>query len=285
MNPDWKNFLLSAGGSFLVLLLDKLSRKLIKSKDQRLLQTYNRIKFYVLHSILLCIMGWLYWAYPETRTYTIIAGFLSVLILLLKKGKSQIGEEFEIRNIKDKPIQVNKLSYPEANKKLILTWETFGKGIENLRNMILRYSPAIDPDVYLGVNEAGLAIATFISSSLNRKKIGYIKTGGINSNDERIINISDCFFPDLSANAIVAIVDFELKTGKSIKKIRKTVCKTYPNAKIYYFVMGASTVNPNLKIRNVRDLSAAAILQDMEMPELLVYVMTNRGIEPPITVR
>lgn len=198
MNPDWKNFLLSAGGSLAVLFLDKLSNKLFKSKDQKLLQTYNRIKFYVLYSILFGILGWLYWVHPETRTYVVIVGLLSALILMMRRRENQIGEEFEIRNIKDQPVKVNKLSYTEKNQKLILTWETFGKGIENLRNKILRYSPAMDPDAYLGVNEAGLAIASFISSSLNRKKIGYIKTGGLDLNDERIINLPDSFFPGAS---------------------------------------------------------------------------------------
>lgn len=114
------------------------------------------------------------------------------------KTSSQMGESFMLERQSDygKWKELYTLPNPDEPKLLHVRWDTFGKGIEILKEQIKNHGFYLKVDACIGVNEAGLAMATFLAGSTDmlggRNKIGYIRRG---KKDRPDIS-PDSFFPN-----------------------------------------------------------------------------------------
>jgi len=192
----------------------------------------------------------------------IIFIFFTLIAILFYKFKNhkidskelQIGESISIKYKRDTfyRIKVFKLLQSQKNEKLEMTWETFGKGLENLK-LNINNAPAIAPNIIFGINEIGIMAASYLSRHFQINPcIGIIKTSGkLPPNDRRLVLQFDCprsevvqfdntskEFDSISKPHQIAIVDNEIKTGKSIKWIIDRLKKIYgDNIDIIYIVL------------------------------------------------
>jgi hypothetical protein len=203
---------------------------------------------------------------------------------------SQIGEEFYLELKRpagiNRPIKIYTLPNPRPDELLILTWKTFGIGIDNLSNQIRHYGHEFCTGVNacIGINDAGLVIATFLNYTvLNRVKLGYIKC---KRSHEKTIIRRDCLFPKLPPKPTIMLVDFEVKLSTSIKMIVEEICKKYNEPEIYFGVFGALTEETDLVIRDFEDLKAANNLSKLNIKDYFIACTMHRpGIDPPLGLR
>ncbi len=201
---------------------------------------------------------------------------------------SQIGGEF-IFDIKksgktERFIKVSTLPNPNKTELLNLTWETFGLGIENLRKQIWSYEDDLSIDACFGINDAGLVMATFLNASIMKGvKIGYIKSE--RSPAVEII-VNDSSFPKLQKNPNLMHMDFEAKSGGSLKKVVQMIREKYFEPNIYVSVFGALTDKAELKIQNLEELAFTANLSQLGIKDFFIACTVHRpGIEPPLRLR
>lgn len=178
-------------------------------------------------------------------------------------------------------------------KKLELTWITFGIGIEHLNNTILN-ATGIAPNIFFGINEAGIMIASFLSYFHRRAPVGTIKTGAIDNTGKREIlqfefpkakvKIDDKTIienPALKNPKCIAIVDSEIKSGESIKYIIDILKDKYGNARIIYIVLGGV-------VRAWNDLNINSFGWDVDQkykPDFLAFCIDLPGLNPPGGIR
>lgn len=163
--------------------------------------------------------------------------------------------------------------------KILLKWETFGIGMEYLERLI-EQATGIEPNIYFGINEAGLIIASFLSNK-NRIPVGIIKTRGVGGDDTReIIQFDKPSITD--APNCIAIVDSEIKTGKSIKGIHDYLHNEYTSARIVYIVLCAVLKNGQKDIELER---FGDCIDVSYKPNFVAYYVNEPGIEPPGQMR
>jgi len=206
------------------------------------------------------------------------------------RSVSQIGEEFSLHLRKPvrhrKIIKVGTLPNPNPDRLLYLTWETFGRGIEILKTQIQNWGQRLPVDACFGINEAGLVIATFLSSAiLDRVKLGYVKCEGTQKGT-RIL--ADSLFPRLPQKANILLCDFEVKRTNVLKIVIEKLKGHYKKHKLCFFfaVFGAMTDAPNLKINGYRRLVSAKNLAILDIEDIFIAcTMHDPGIEPPLELR
>lgn len=205
-----------------------------------------------------------------------------------KRVIPQIGGEF-IFNIKksgktERLIRVYTLPNPNKTELLNLTWETFGLGIENLRKQIWSYEDDLSINACFGINDAGLVMATFLNASVMKQvKIGYIKS---ERSPAGAIIIKDSSFPKLQKNPTLMLMDFEAKSGGSLKKVVQMIREKYIEPNIYVSVFGALTDKAELKIQSHDELAFTANLSQLGIKDFFIACTVHRpGIEPPLRLR
>ncbi len=207
----------------------------------------------------------------------------------IKRSISQIGTEFKLGLQKpfqkERDIKIYTLPNQDSSELLNLTWETFGKGIEKLRDQIKNYGFRIPIDACFGINDAGLVIATFLNSNvMDRAKIGYIRYKG--SKEGQIVSDEGSFFPGLNQTPTIMLVDFEVKSGKGLEIAIKRIRQEYPGAIIYFSVFGALTEEDDLKINCFDDLKAAGTIKKIGISDIFIACTMHRpGIEPRLELR
>ncbi len=223
--------------------------------------------------------------------------FLGITGRKLTYSISQVGEPFQL----DIPgigqqISVHTLRNPNPSRRLYLSWETFGQGVEYLRDQILNYEERLPADACIAINDTGLAVTSFLSGSImHRCKIGYVKTEGTGGGGRRIIE-SDSWLPKLATNRpseaseqhipLILLVDSELKTGSDLKVVFERLRAEYPGAQIYYAVLAAKVEGQDPKISNFDGLIAGKVLQALDLKaSFIAYTFTIPGIEPPFEIR
>jgi hypothetical protein len=207
----------------------------------------------------------------------------------LIKSISQTGEKFHFKitrpgNQQERIISIYPLHNPFKGKLLYLTWETFGKGIENLKYQIEDYGWHLDADAYFGINDAGFAIATFLNGSISeRAMLGYIRT--LNKGGKLTI-CPDSIFPELRETPTLILVDFEVKYSNNLKLIVEKLRETYLEPTIYFAVFGAMTKKEDLRITDFSDLVSSQNLLDLGIKDYFIAAtMHSPGIEPPLNLR
>lgn len=201
---------------------------------------------------------------------------------------SQIDDEFLLTLKRPdrgrKSIKIYVLPNPERDRQIDLTWDTFGRGIENLKGQIRGCGYTLSPDVFFGVNEAGLVIVTYLRGLIYRdRKLGYIQTG---RTAEGIDILPNSFFPKLGEKPIILLADIELKSGNSLKTVFQKLREEYTNPAIYLAIFGATTERPDLKIEDLDELVAAGNLSGLGIRDYFIAATIHHpGIEPPLGLK
>ncbi|MBN1811398.1 MAG: toll/interleukin-1 receptor domain-containing protein [Anaerolineae bacterium] len=212
---------------------------------------------------------------------------------------SQVGDTFRLEVPgKGQSIFVHTLPNPNPYERLHLSWETFGQGIEYLRDQILNYEQRLPADVCIAINDAGLTIASFLSGSImHRCKIGYIKTEGTPEGGGRRIIEVDSWLPELSpaqssealeqfSVPLILLVDSEIKSGSGLKTVVEKLRTKYADVRICFAVLAALADGHDPKIASFDQLVAKDVLQELNLSAIFIaYTITRPGIEPPLEVR
>lgn len=206
------------------------------------------------------------------------------------RSVSQVGDEFLLSidrpGWRKRTIKVLTLPNPDPDQLLYLTWETFGKGIETLHNQITNYGFQLSLHACIGINDAGLVMATFLKKRpvTERVKIGYIRCEGTPKG--RTIFDETSFFPTLPSHPTIMLMDFEVKTGSALKIVVDRVQKEYPGSEIFFTAFGAMTREPDLRIKHFDQLMSATSLSELDIADCFIAcTMHPPGIEPPLELR
>lgn len=203
-------------------------------------------------------------------------------------SRSQIGERFTV-NLKwpkSHARDVTLFTLPKRGTSglLNITWTTFGEGIECLGEQIKNYGHRPPIKACIGINDAGLAMAAFLNSSvLERKPLGYIRCEALT---EGVKIGRDSLLPDLPPDPTILLVDFEVKSGKAQKSIIEELREKYGAPTTYLAVFGALTDSEDLKIGSLDQLTSAKVLLEVGVKDIFAAATMHRpGIEPPLELR
>jgi hypothetical protein len=175
------------------------------------------------------------------------------------------------------------LPNPRPGELLDLTWDTFGLGVERLFSQIKNVGWRLEADACLGINEAGLVMATFLSSAaFGRCPVGYLKC---QKNRDEIWLDPASFYPDTRPRPSVVICDFEVKHADVVGFITRQVRERYPGADLYFAVFGAMTKGSDLEV-GFEELTGAGIMTAAGFKAIFIAAtMSPPGIEPPLELR
>ncbi|MBO3740334.1 hypothetical protein [Actinoplanes flavus] len=176
------------------------------------------------------------------------------------------------------------LPNPNPGHLLDLTWNTFGFGIQRLMRQIKSLGRRLDADICFGVNEAGLAMATFLASAqFNRCSIGYLRCNRVRN---EISFAPESHFPDAVEAPVIVICDFEVKHADVVGLVARTLRDRYPGAELYFAVFGAMTKSHSLDVDSFEELTGAKIMQAANFEAVFIAAtMSPPGIEPPLELR
>lgn len=179
-----------------------------------------------------------------------------------------------------------------------LTWAEFGAGIEVLQSQIHHYGTNLDIDLAIGMNEAGLLMATLLASaSFNRCAIGYIRTRS-RGTSLRIDEEHSLLGPQLQTATAVLVCDYEVKTSRVLTQVLEhlTAAGLPPATPRYFAVMGAlATEARSLDALGDLDVAVAVaasqlacrpVLQAAQLADAFIAgLMASPGIDPPLGLR
>lgn len=201
---------------------------------------------------------------------------------------SALGEEFLIsvkrENNHDKTIKVFPINNLYRNRLKHISWADFGRGIDNLVEQIQDNGSSLNVDICVGINDAGLNMATYINSKcFNRGFIGYLRTKKIHN----VVEIAgESLLPDLPEKPTIMIFDFEIKYADVLTTITKFLKEKYIEPQFYFCVFGAMTESEDLKIRDLEELvSYNQILENRMQDVYIAATMHPPGIEPPLEIK
>jgi hypothetical protein len=201
---------------------------------------------------------------------------------------AQVGPEFTLTvptvEYGNPDICVFSLPNPQPGQLLDLTWDTFGYGVERLSQQIKNLGKRLDADICFGINEAGLAMATFLASSrFSRCPIGYLRCNKVR---EGIDLDANSFYPEAEEACTIVICDFEVKHADVIGYITRQLRKRYLKAELYFAVFGAMTKDRDLEVNSFDDLTGAKIMRAANFEAIFIAAtMSPPGIEPPLELR
>lgn len=146
-----------------------------------------------------------------------------------KKGHKDICTDgFKLKmNKSGRPkyeIEIKRLKKDDDDNFVSLDWQTMGEGMKEIAHQIEDYSPTFEPDLCVGIKNAGMVIASYISGTLrrSRKCVGYVKTSG---HTRDVIEYS--LPPDKENVRSILIVDSQAKTGTSVEKVTNFLHEHY----------------------------------------------------------
>jgi hypothetical protein len=176
------------------------------------------------------------------------------------------------------------LPNPRTGQLLDLPWDVFGFGVERLIRQIKNMGTRLDADLCFGINEAGLVIATFLSSALfSRCPIGYLKC--IRTRDELHLDEAS-LYPQAGPSPVIVVCDFEVKHADVVGFIARSLRARYPAAELHFAVFGAMTKSTELKVSSFNDLTGAEIMRGAGFASIFIAAtMSPPGIEPPLELR
>lgn len=203
-------------------------------------------------------------------------------------GDNVIGQDFNLLvptiDNGNPAICAFSLPNPRPGQLLDLTWNTFGFGIERLMRQIKSLGRRLDADICFGINEAGLVMATFLSSAqFSRCAIGYLRCNRVR--DEISLSPESLFPKSVEAPTIV-ICDFEVKHANVAGLVATELRSHYPGAELYFAVFGAMTKGNDLEVETFDELTGAKVIRDADFAAVFIAAtMTPPGIEPPLELR
>jgi hypothetical protein len=172
----------------------------------------------------------------------------------------------------------------DATTRRVLTWETFGFGIERLIRQIKNLGRYLDADICFGINEAGLVMATFLASAqFGRCAVGYLRCKKVR--DDLALDDAS-FYPDARDAPTIVICDFEVKHADVVGFVARQIRARYPRAELYFAVFGAMTRDNDLEVDSIDDLTGGKIMRAAGFQAIFIAAtMSPPGIEPPLELR
>lgn len=213
----------------------------------------------------------------------------------LRRVISQLGQKESVI-IPRGPAVVKNCPYKlhddwERGESILVGWDSFGKGVESLHEQLTRY--ADDVSFFVGINDAGSAIATFLSfayfrNQSQRREIGVIKFDGFESGGKLLRD--QTHLPDKQArrNTKVVVCDFEVKSGSTMRSVAARLRREYgKTTRIYLCVFCALLKRQRIgsAIRS-EHLAAWETLKTINLEGIFIGCVTNCGcVEPPFGLR
>jgi len=190
----------------------------------------------------------------------------------------------ERKNNHDKVIRVFSSENVYKNRLLHISWNSFGKGINNLVEQIIENGSSLNIDLSVGINDAGLTMAAFINSRcFNRKNLGYIRT---EKKHGHILIAKESILPELPSHPSIMLFDFEIKHADVLSKIIGHLNNVYKCPAYYFCVFGAMTEKKDLKIGSIADLVSYEQIVNNNIEDIYIStIMHPPGIEPPLEVK
>lgn len=196
---------------------------------------------------------------------------------------------YRVRTLEDRvppmTIPVRRLykESPDPNDRLELSSATLFAGIGFLIRQIRRYAPKIEPDLCVGVNEPGTAMASLFAEKIHHGGIcvGYICTRG--TSDHRVTQhvLPEDLKPAVPGRRpLILLADSEIKGGRSIQHASKYLLDRYgTNVDIYVAVLVASQVKSD-RIDHVKELrrgdKGVFEVNDRYLPNFLAFTCFNK---------
>lgn len=180
--------------------------------------------------------------------------------------------------------EISLFSVPQSRsgRKVPLSWHSFGRGIEQLGKQIEQhYGTMLAVDACLGINDAGLIVATALNSDvLRRQRLGYVRTKKVGR--ERHVRVEDVLLPELGPEPTVLLSDFVLKTGSVLRTVSSLLEEEYEAPRIYFAAVGALTKGDGAKANDLDGLMAAEALQESPVEDFFIAAtMASPGIALP----
>ena len=159
--------------------------------------------------------------------------------------------------------------------RLLLNAKTFYKGIGFLKKQIDNCAPAIEPQLCIGINSTGGAIASYFSRNLghHRVHLGFVRTEGPNH------EVTEPLLPKIKYLRTILLADIEVKQGHSIRKVFDLLYKQYGvDVHIYVAVLVASEISKNIKrIDDLLRENKGKFEEDSHyLPKFLAFTSCNK---------
>ncbi len=244
--------------------------------------------------------------------YAVLAQLvLGVILYFAYTGqKRQYYGAFSVRKPTSKEsIQVCQLKPSEnhRDKRLELSWETFGYGLDALEEQIRVHYNTFKPDVCIGMNHSGLLVASYLAarvgSGLITPPVCYVGLTRVASGLEKIasgLEIKPKQLPtEVSKAKSILVVDSEIKSGNSLRCVEHYLRHEIgcgENANIKFAVLSACMVEdkidsmtqlrlncsshkagtPCLDSRECRECKGVFTQSDDYLPDFLAFVTPGR---------
>jgi hypoxanthine phosphoribosyltransferase len=174
-------------------------------------------------------------------------------------------------------LYARKLNIPHPGTQTLLSWAEFGFGIELLMQQIRGAGSRFEVDAVIGINEAGLSIAAFLSGGLmHRCPIGFIR------NDSKTIR--EEWLPSVNSVKSVLLVDVEIKSGSTLKAALQIIRKWIKPKRVFFACLGAQVNSTSIgtEIR-LNELEAYQIIRKSRLAGFFVALIGPRpSLEPPL---
>jgi hypothetical protein len=121
---------------------------------------------------------------------------------------------------------------PASGRQTALTWTEFGAGLAALLDLLRNHSVHLANPLLVGINQSGIGIAGMLLENLMpSSKLGYLR---MEAGEAKID-----FLPKVTGPVLVLLVDFEIKTGRSILKLADALRSRIPNCDLQLACLGA----------------------------------------------
>jgi hypoxanthine phosphoribosyltransferase/nucleoside 2-deoxyribosyltransferase len=193
---------------------------------------------------------------------------------------SNIREEVRIL-AEDKSVLLyaRKLNIARPGAQTLLSWSEFGYGIELLMKQMRSAKSRFAADTVIGVNEAGLSIAAFLSGSLmHRCPVGFLRV------DASKKKIREEWLPSINSGAVVLVVDVEIKTGTVLKKALSLIRSQLKPGRLYVACLGAQAIAEQIEDEiTVSQLECGDVLKKSKLDGFFAaFIGPPPSLEPPL---
>lgn len=171
-----------------------------------------------------------------------------------------------------------RLNMPRPGAQTLLSWSEFGYGIELLMRQIRGSKSHFAVDAVIGVNDAGLSMAAFMSGALlHRCPIGFLRADASKT-------IREAWLPPVNRGASILVVDAEVKSGTTLKKSLAIVRGRLKPRALFFACLGAQASAHRLGDKiPLDDLEARGVLGKSKLDGFFAaFIAPPPSLEPPL---
>ncbi len=198
---------------------------------------------------------------------------------ILEGRPSNIGKEVQIKGANGKTaFYARELLIPKPGIQTLLSWSEFGFGVESMMKQIRSMPQRVRVESLIGINEAGLAIASFLSGALmHRAPIGLLRK------DRRGLLSVECL-PKIRDGGSLLLVDSEIKSGDSLIEAMSVLNADTRGLRVFFSALGAQANCPKIPDNlTVDDLDSASALNKVKLEGFCFsFVAPSPSLEPPL---